>query len=131
MVNALKELTNVKELINQVLLFTPKIVMSLLILFLFWLASVILEGVIHRLFEKPDWGLLALHSDLHSRTYCPISLPVYSFSSTIPIGEVTIFQCQGLRGLWLKLISDTLLSSPRTREFLFRILLSLPMRLLF
>src|SRR5581483_6535082 len=44
MVNALKELTNVRELINQVLLFTPKIVMSLLILFLFWLASVILEG---------------------------------------------------------------------------------------
>jgi small conductance mechanosensitive channel len=52
MVKALKELTNLKELMDQILLFTPKIVFSLLILFLFWLASVIFERIIHRIFEK-------------------------------------------------------------------------------
>jgi small-conductance mechanosensitive channel len=52
MVNALKELTNLRELVNQILLFTPKVIISLLILFLFWLASVIFDGVIHRFFEK-------------------------------------------------------------------------------
>lgn len=52
MVDALKELTNLKDLVNQILFSTPKIVMSLLILFLFWPASVIFEKIVHRIFEK-------------------------------------------------------------------------------
>jgi small-conductance mechanosensitive channel len=111
MVNALKELTNVKELINQVLLFTPKIVMSLLILFLFWLASVILEGVIHRLFEKKglDGDILVLMKQMAKTTL--LVFGILTALGTVGINISALIAGLGLTGFALGFALKDILSN--------------------
>lgn len=111
MVNALKELTNLRELVNQILLFTPKVIISLLILFLFWLASVIFDGVIHRFFEKKslDGDVLVLMKQTAKTTL--LVFGIMTALGTIGINISALVAGLGLTGFALGFALKDILSN--------------------
>jgi small conductance mechanosensitive channel len=111
MVERLKELTDVKELVNQLLLFSPKVVISFIVLFLFWFASVVFEKIVHRIFEKRglNGDVLSLMKQAAKTTL--LVLGVVTALGTIGINISALVAGLGLTGFALGFALKDILSN--------------------